>query len=635
MTVITAVREFKKEANEAKKTRMRRNRVNRGAYLGVQNWEHKQKGQSQEFLPKTAVAVEQFVAFTKRALTQFGDWFQVELSRDSRSPLSEPQIAKFLTCFLDNLLTNDNQISSFATVLGDGLKVGALESLVVFKVHGHSVLERSFESAPGALSFDMQSGLSQGPATLQQSENRPWKLRIDLVRLEDYYPDPTGRGLYEIHEIETDLHTLKQRAEDGIYSKEAVAQIESSFEPKEKEQARAAAINQNTTQSPSFRKKVTLTEFWGTLLDEKGNVVHENVVCTIANDQFLIRSPIANPFWHGESPFVASPLIRVPFSVWHKALMDHAVQINLAQNELFNLILDGGMASVWGIKQLRAEDLEDPSQVQEGIPQGETLLVKSTLPHGQKVLEQVTEGQVPPDAQITFELLNREFTMAALSNELKLGSLPAKQVKATEITELSASQAVTIDAISADIERDVIQKVLRKAWLTILQNVNDVSSDQVVSSLGLRGTFVLSQMTEEERFTIFAPHCSFKVHGLSQVLAKVRDFQKLMALLQSVVQNPIMLQAFFQKYSPGKLLSTMMKTLNVNPVNMERDEQEMQRIDQDLAGLEQFKELTSKRGGGSGTGTGRGAGVSGEGSGPAQINAASNPTSSLAGIGNT
>jgi len=177
---------------------------------------------------------------------------------------------------------------------------------------------------------------------------------------------------------------------------------------------------------------------------------------------------------------------------------------------------------------------------------------------------------------------------------------------------------------------------LRKIWLTVLQNIDDINSQMIADAIGIGGAFTLSRMSPAERFAVFSSSCSFKVNGLSAVLSKVRDFQKIMALLQSISTNPLLLQAFFQKYSPDKLLAHIMKTLAVNPDQMYRDEQEMSKIQSDLQTLPAFQALTSGANTGGGGGQG-GAGMSaqtvGEPELPAEISAVSNPTSGLAGIG--
>jgi hypothetical protein len=634
VTLINAIRAYKKEAADAKLRRMRRNRENVEAYQGIQDWSHKQEGQSREFLPKVPVAVEQFVGFAKRALTQFGAWYEVELPRGSRSAISGTTIRSLMNCYLEHLMVADNVRSDFATQMTDTLKVSALESLGIIKIHGAMVNSRRFHVEPGDKTINEAGEQEDVPEQLVAVEQKAWNLKHSLVDPKKYYPDPTGNGLYEIHgDIEKDLHVVKQLAREGVYDMRAVKRIEEDFkETEDANKARSPHERGHTeTIKPSFRKKVILDEFWGTIVNASGDILHENVLCTIANDKYVIRKPEPNPFWHGESPFVVIPLLRVPFSVWHKALMDHAVQINFAMNEIYNLVVDGGISAVWGIKQLRIDDLDDPGQVTDGVPQGATLAVKNSLPHGQKVLETVSEGQVPTDSMAVLEMMSREFAAAALSNEIKMGALPPKQVKATEVVELSQSQAITMDAIMGDVDRK-IEKILELSWLTMLQSMDDMSSNEVIAAIGPKSALILGRMSPAQRFQMFANNrCAFKVHGLSSLLAKTRDFQKFMALLQVVMTNPLLGPIFFKKYSPDKILSHMMKMLSINPEMIEKDAAELNRLGADLQDMVQFANIQQ------GQRQGQGQGIAGQDVGepglPAEINSISNPSSGLAGVG--
>jgi len=249
-----------------------------------------------------------------------------------------------------------------------------------------------------------------------------------------------------------------------------------------------------------------------------------------------------------------------------------------------------------------------------GIAQGDTLIVKNTLPSNAKVFETVSVGNIPQDAMAIYGLTDREFLQASLSNELKLGSLPPKQVKATEVVELTQSQAITLDSINSDIEDELITKVLRKAWLLIIQN------GDVLNAIGTRAAFALSQTSPAERYVLFADKCSFKVHGLSAVMSKMRDFQKMMAMLQGVSQNPLLFQAFFKMISPGKVLSHLFKSLSINPEDLKKDEEEMGRIQQDFQEMQQLQGLI-----GGAQGGGPSAEETGEPGLPAEINQATNP----------
>jgi hypothetical protein len=624
LTVIQAIRSCFREAEQAAQTRTQKTRQNFQAYLGHQDWRHKQAGQSQEFLPKTSMAVEQFAQFIKRALTQFGAWFSVDVTEDSL--LTDQQVHDLLRTYLDDLPGPGSDTVPFELVLSDGMKHGLLGALVILKVHGRHVPDPEFYVEPGQALLTADGGVQVTPDQLQRRERAPWRLCIDLVRPEDYFPDPTGRGLYEIHRVRRDLHEVVELAEQGIYDRDAVAQIESSFRQQEAELARTRMQNQDPTQAPEFRKEVQIDEFWGTLLDARGRVVQRQTLAALANDQFLIRKPEPMPFWHGGSPFVKAPLIRIPGSVWHKALYDDVVPLNFALNELFNLMLDGGLASVWGVRQLRMDYLDDPRQVSGGVPQGITLAVKQEMPAGMKVLENVTEGEVPGDALEMYRTLDREYQAASMMTDLKMGFFPPRAVKATEVLEASQSQAVTLDGMVGDIERSLIVPTLEKAYLNILQHLEVLDARDVVAAIGPQAALQLARMTAPERFAALARKATFQVHGISATLGKVRDFQKTMAFMAAVSQSPVLLQAFQARFSADKMLTSIMKTLNLNPEQLEMTPEERAQAPQRMAQMAALQGILS----GAPT-AGIAAPVAGDSEVPAEIAQTANPMTGMAG----
>ena len=353
-------------------------------------------------------------------------------------------------------------------------------------------------------------------------------------------------------------------AEAGVYDAGMVARISEDFRRVEEER-RIQGIHE-----ASFRRRIVIDEYWGTILDMKGEVSHETVLCALANDKYLIRKPEPYPNWYGEDPFVAIPMIRVPHTVWHRAVMDEVVSLNLALNELFNLTLDGGIASVWGVRQLRMDLLDDPTQVSNGIPQNKTLVLREGVPEGIKVLEQVTTGLVPPDAMAMYNLLEKEMVSASKQNVIGLGQLPDKVVKATEVASLDQSQSAMMDGIISDVEQGITQ-VLRKAWLTLLQNADFLVESDLAELMTHKELITLANMSDAERFAKLANGAKFRVFGLSATLAKARDFQKLMALLQVSAQNPVLQRAMMVKFDGERILEKIIRVLNLNPEDLERD----------------------------------------------------------------
>jgi hypothetical protein len=267
--------------------------------------------------------------------------------------------------------------------------------------------------------------------------------------------------------------------------------------------------------------------------------------------------------------------------------------------------------------------------VSEGIPQGKTLAVREDMPEGMKVLEQVTEGQVPPDALSMYNILDRETNSSALSNEVRQGLLPAKQVRATEVVEASQSSAVVLDSLVGDMEEG-LNDVLRKAYLTVLQNVDDLSTLDLQNALTNREMLALARMTPAERYLLLGSGCRLKVNGLSATLAKARDFMRLMAILQAASQNILLQGAAIRRLSPSKLWDQLLKMANINPKSVERDEEELAQIPEDIemAALINAVQQIGGAGGGQG-GAQAQTPVEGEPSLPTEIDQASSPSGGL------
>lgn len=578
VNLVKVVNECRREAEEAKRDRINLNRRNWEMYFGRQDWSGKVDGQSTEVLPKTSGAVEQFSAFTKRALTQFGDWFSCDVPK--ASPINAHQARALMKVYLKECMVSPSKSQQFSTIITNAIKAGLLESLLILKIHGIMVEEQVFEAS------------GKDKSELKRTTRKVWKPRVDLVPSEDYFPDPSGRSLYEIHRVTRDLIDVQAMAKAGIYDEAVVAKITEDFDREhERDARRPAQRNQNQTTPPSFRKRVMIDEMWGTILDLDGSVIQQNGMCAVANDRYLIRRAEPNPFWHGRRPLLAVPLIQVPFSVWGRALYDQAASLNQALNELFNLMLDGGIAEVWGVRQVRTDWLQDPRQVAGGIPQNATLAINDNVPIDGKVVEMISTGKVPQDAMAMFQMADREFQAATLVNDIRLGNLPERATKATEIVEASSNSSTMVDAFASDIEREFIEPALEMMFLNIMQNANDLAADTVVEVIGTKEAFALSRMTAAQRFSLFFGQAKFKAFGISGTLSKARDFQKMMAIMQAVGMNPLLMQAFMARYSPEKAIDLIFRSLNIDPDSLLNSKDEEGNKDQRTQQLMQLMQM--------------------------------------------
>lgn len=561
--VIRAVTKSKQEANSARLSRMEQNRENFDVYHLKQDFSHKAPGQSKEFLAKQAMAVEQLTNFVQQGLADLGDdWYSVENEEGLTDVRITPNHVK-------KLLSRQLEKADFYGNIADGVKLALLGSLFILKVDTTEVVKPKY--VPKSRMVNRKK-----VKYLTRTKDKVAQLRLNLVLQSDYYPDPAGRRLYEVEHMEMDLHEVKRliRSEenpDGIYDEDEVERLAGDMVKADEEADKNRLTGQDVAES-SYRKRVQIDEFWGTILDENGEVLYENVVCAVANDRYLIRPPEENPFWHKESPYVVSPLIRVPKSVWHKGLMDAPTKHNKAMNEIYNLSLDNGMMAVYGIKQIRVDWLEDASQINDGVKPGMTLQVNSQCPPGAKVIERVDTANMAPEAIQMFQLTNGEFQQSALTNDIRLGVLPQRAVKATEI--VAAEQSVTgmLNGLAKQLENSVIKPTLRKSWMVAIQHLSDFDEVEVRRLLGARDAAVLKDMSPAERFAESVNGLTFTVNGLTYTLNKQKDFQRIGIFLQTMASAPALAQAFAEKYSFAKLLNVVMKNLDLDPQKLELDE---------------------------------------------------------------
>jgi len=558
--IVEIVLGYRTQAAQARLSRMDQNAQNLDCFHLKQDWSHKVAGQSKEFLAKQQTATEQFVSFLQQGLMDTGNWFSVIKSPgvvESKIEARDIQI----------LVKRQLEKVDFYTIHSDALKTGVLQSLMVVKVHGKMVPKVKYRT-------ERVFSLSGIKKKLLRDEKMVWQAQIDLVRPQDYYPDPTGKKLYEVQDIEMDLHELIEiaRQNPNDYDQEAVEALQAGYDSEQRAH-QSRETNQDLTSSESGRKMVKVTECWGTFLDpHDSSVLHENSVCAIANDTYLIRKPKPNQFWHGESPFVAAPIVRVPFSVWHRALADAGTKHNLAQNEIYNLMLDSGMQAVWGLRQIREHWLDDPSQIANGIPWGTTLRVNAACPPLGKVMERVDTANQFSEAVNVYNITDRELQSAMMTNDTRMGMMAERNVKATEL--VSANQAITgiMNGIVTAIETPFTAKIIRLLWITAAQHLDDYDDAEVKALLGDEKAKILSSMAPEDVFAETANGMRFHVFGMSTTLNKINDFKKYTMLLQTIAASPDLMSAFSQKNDMGKMLDEMISSLDIDLKKIQRDD---------------------------------------------------------------
>jgi hypothetical protein len=560
--ILSHVIRCKNEAENARRLRILQNRLNFDCFHLRQDYSHKKSGQSREFLGKVANSVEIISSFMQQGLIDIGKWFRIV----SKPGVSKSQV-KIPPSVVYDICLNEFEKLDLHNKIGDLIKLGLIGSLMIAKVHGKKIPKPRYIT-----NKIIKDGI---PAMSLGIEHRlAWELQIEYVRQEDYYPDPTGRGMYEIQTSEMDWHTMMDLAneEDSLYDKDAIDGLGALMED-EKRFFKARETNQLMAITTISRKPIQVWEYWGDILDpSSGEVVYRNALVVVGNKNKIILGPIDNPCWHQSSPFVVAPILPVPNSVWHRAVMDAPVMHNRALNELYNLMVDGGMYSVHGIKQIRSDWLENPKQVSNGVAPGDTLEANMQCPPGMKVLERVDTSSVPPEAINVFNLMMAEYNQSSYTNELRSGMFPQRAVKATEVVEASQTLTGVFAGLAKNIEQGFIRRLLDKSWMTIAQHVHEMDSAELMSVLGEKAFMALSMLTDEEIFAETVNGYKFDVFGITRTMNKLKDFRKFQGLLQTIGSSPVMMESFARKYDFSKLLDVIMDSMDVDTKKIELDE---------------------------------------------------------------
>lgn len=555
--------ECRDEADEAKTDRMSRNKQNYDTFHLKHDFTHKKEGQSQEILSKQSMAVEQTKAFFQQALADLGDWWSAEVCYPEMEAAMKVK-AHEITKLVNRMLEACNYFSH----VGNSIETASLASLCVSKVGGRLASKPKY--------IARKSGRGKGlKRWIETINDKTWELMFSVISTTNYYPDPTGKGLYEIEDMWIDYHELLAMAEaDEDFDMELIRKIKGQDVGEVEEEAERARETGQNTANGSHRPKVKLTEYWGSIVNSSGELEHENVQMIIANDTHLILPPRPNPLWHKKSPYTVSPLLEVANSVWHKALMDAPTQHNHALTELYNLMVDSGMMQVHGLSQVRKEWLDNPAQVSKGIKPGMALTVNSMCPPGGKVLEPLVNVVIPPEVFNVFGLMGQEFFSSALSSEIRSGITPSREQKATAIVEQSQTITSVFTGMAKNYEGRQSVKELEIAWQTTAQNWDLIDREVFISLFGAQRGDELYNLSPEEVFASTVSGIRFRVFGVTQTLGKAQDFQKLTTMLQTVASSPVLMEEFSKQYSFTKLLSEIMTALDIDKYKLEIPEAE-------------------------------------------------------------
>lgn len=568
-------------SHEARQQRANRNRDAWRIVNGELDFSKKQDGQSCLVIPDLARGLEQVKARIERELTNSNAWFTIEPFEDVPEELMDAEtLHKLVLHRLRHLWSPGYLISGARTVesvIADGIGLGLVEGEITIKVAPitttRPVIKTVVRRAPSEGSAPSYA-LPQ--IEIERRDVTQVLLDIQAIPFEDAFPDPSGANAWFVHETTAKVSDLRANPD---YDQAALDRLDGKVANRDQESSKQARDGSDAPVSVA-RGTVRLREFWGDLIDKDGSVRATNVLCTVADGE-LLRSPVPNPLLHGAIPIVRGVLRSNPLSQVAPAFIDLAIDPYLAENELYNLMLDAAKASVWGVRQIRPDMLENEAELSGGITSGSSWRLKRDAGAGQ-FIERVDEPGQINDAAVMLNKLGQSREVALATPDLQLGQLPDREVLATEIISTAEGSGTLFDAITGRLEDQVIEPVVRLSLFALWQYLEDFTDPGIVRLIGPERAELLGSLTAEERFELIAQPAAIRVTGLREMTGRVRELRKLTTGIQLISQNPALAQVFDQEFSMSRMLGFMFRQLGVDVAEIKKRPGEEPELDPTL-----------------------------------------------------
>lgn len=546
-TLLETLQSYKAEAVEARKGgpngRDDKWSENLDLYWNRYNFGPKAQWQSQAVMPEVPSFVDRFAAALKEALiaSPGGGFFDVHDPADEERDMAQA-IERMMNVWLS--VCGNNQLghkTGFPAVFEEQVKLGAL--------------------------------MATSAIVTWRDDTEYGRVGVETVDPRLVWMDHTGRGLYRMRTIEVDRHELRTMAEsrDG--------QGEPLFNLPEVERLSAGMVEEVTNarrestghgqEIHSHRMPIRLDEYVATIIGPDGKIEHDKKLFIVANDQYLVRGPEKNPFWHGHDWLVFSPLVSAPMSVYGRSYMEDFGEVSKTFTELTQLILDATFTSSLKVFALTPGLLLNPQVLDEGLAPNTVFQLEDGV-RPQDFFKEVDMGSLAPEAVTVWQALKTELREAAGINEIGLGQFaPKGRTSATEIAETQQSSSALIRSLAQSIETRFLDIILDLVWKTGLQHMNE--NDEALQAAAGREMYGAIYGARKE---IVKRCITFQARGISRLITKARTMRALIQVLQIVGSNELLLQEFLKVVDMNRLVKVLFELSDIDLHMLQASERE-------------------------------------------------------------
>lgn len=552
------------------------------------DWGSKKPHNAKIHLNKLGIAQDNWKATVKKGLMTFDQWMKVKLNTLMESEvLSEFNVQRML-----DVSYRDENLKA---VISDGLGLGFVENRVAFKLIPKVVSL----GAPGGKSLK-SFRLSVLPLDLWEFAQDP-----DVSNIEQ------EKGLYQIHQFQIPKYQLLKLSSDEPtlskpYIKSLVQEL-SSVDPERDSEHKEAKGENYIRPSLSRKKLITVKEFWGTVLDENGEVMEvsvngekmllEDVMFAVAGNCTVISNPvkISSISINNSDYFVSFRLLRNNRTLLGRAMGHAGYELNRALDEYVSAMADAGMKAGINMTAYKPDMFVDPEEAAGGFTYDSNVALMPDA-NPSDAIQSIPLGNLPPTMFNVYGILDSAFAENVSKNGPALsGALPGKQVKATEAAIANNTVAALDESILADVEDIGLEVFIRKSFELCLQfaeyfsdeDLDYIFADDIDGRAGKKEAFKKLARNKAKLFSEFGCTFRFRGTGLRSIVNQNQKAQQMMNLYLSLLGNPASAEDLkMAGVSSVKILESALKAFGSDP-----EELKDSKVAENMRELMAFREI--------------------------------------------
>lgn len=283
----------------------------------------------------------------------------------------------------------------------------------------------------------------------------PWKIHRD--------PDSLSRdcqsGMYWIHQEWLDWYVLKQSEASGRYTGVDRVKTEDYTEPENDLLTKEAIFSRKDMlwNRSTYRRMILTSEFWGTVLDKKGNLLLPNATFTVAGNR-IIQLPRSIVYRQIRWPGMAFSPLPDLLKFGGRGLLEGIMSVWEAMCNLMCLHQDNLQWLVNPMTEINVDALQFPEDA-ETWP-GKEYLVKDTIA-GQQAVRTVDRRSVTNDVLANMQFFDQNFQRGSFVTDAVQGLPGYRKDMTYREAAMNLDQAMAVYSLMGEnIEQGAIESIV-------------------------------------------------------------------------------------------------------------------------------------------------------------------------------